>query len=451
MAMMHAVHRQFPGQRVTIAHMNHHAREGSDADEAFVREAAAGLGLGFEAGHWRPTRDTHFEADARRARHEWLAQVAADANAASVMTAHTLDDQVETVLMRLARGAGPWGLGGIRSCRKLPGTTVDLVRPMLNLSRGDVLGYLDAIDVRFHEDPTNADVEHQTRAWIRHVVVPQLTSRLNPRFREAVGHFTELQAEEQGGLDDLVRRRAEKLGVAHFEAGVLRISLRSYRSFGPSWLRRRLLRKLWNDYGLPQRSMTHDRWVEIDRRICRSLRRGETGKFPLPGRMRLDIRLDEAVISLDSQGPIDVEVDPGPFGDLAIELPFPGQIEIERIRIVVEKVHEVPTFSQMRRIAGLCAALDTAMLRPPLVLRRPLPGDRFDPLGMNGKHQKLTDYLRIRGIKGLMKSEAWVVEDRAGIVWIVGQGVSERAKVRTTTESVCLIRVEQGHESKGTS
>ena len=59
------------------------------------------------------------------------------------------------------------------------------------------------------------------------------------------------------------------------------------------------------------------------------------------------------------------------------------------------------------------------MLRPPLVLRRPLPGDRFDPLGMEGKHQKLTDYLRIRGIKGLMKSEAWVVEDEGRLLAVL--------------------------------
>ncbi len=451
MSMLHAVYRRFPGQRLIVAHMNHHAREDSDADESFVHEAADHLGLDFEAGQWRPQRASHFEADARRARHEWLAQVAANAQAAAVMTAHTLDDQVETVLMRLARGAGPWGLAGIRASRTLPGGGADLVRPMLPLCRRDVLAYLESLGIPFREDPTNADVENQTRAWIRHVVVPQFTDRLNERFRDAVGTFAGLQAEEQEGLEILVRRRAERLGIARFEAGALSLSLAGYRSFGPAWLRRRLLRSLWSEHGLPQRSMSHDRWVEIDRYICRSLKFGESGSFCLPGRMTLVITSGETSFAKFARDTGTESPDVRPGGSPRVELPCPGHIEVENMRIVAETVVDVPTFSQMRRIAGHCATLDAAALRPPLVLRKPVPGDRFDPLGLAGKHQKLTDYLRIRGIKGQAKAAAWIVEDRAGIVWVVGQGVSERAKVQSTTARVCMIRVEHETETKGTS
>jgi len=451
MSMLHAVRRRFPGQRLIVAHMNHHAREGSDADEAFVHEAVANLGLDFEAGHWRPVRASHFEADARRARHEWLAEVAANARAAAVMTAHTLDDQVETVLMRLARGAGPWGLAGIRPSRTLPGGVADLVRPMLPLSRGDVLAYVESLGIPFREDPTNADVENQSRAWIRHVVVPQFTDRLNVRFRDAIGNFADLQAEEQEGLERLVRRRAGKLGIARFEAGVLSISLAGYRSFGPAWLRRRLLRTLWSEHGLPQRSMSHDRWVEIDRYIRSSIESGESACFPLPGRMKLEITSGEAAFAKFSRDAGGEPPEDRPGGSPSVAMPCPGHVEVESMRIVAETVVDVPTFSQMRRIAGHCAALDAAALRPPLVLRKPVPGDRFDPLGLGGKHQKLTDYLRIRGIKGQSKAAAWIVEDRAGIVWVVGQGVSERAKVQATTARVCMIRVEHVNDTKGTS
>lgn len=451
MAMMHAMHRRFPDRLMIVAHMNHHAREGSDADESFVRVGAAGLGLGFECGHWRPERSSHFEADARTARHEWLAQIATNFNASAVMTAHTRDDQVETVLMRLARGAGPWGLGGIRPCRKLPGGAADLVRPMLEISRDEVLAYLESLGVGFRDDPTNADVANQTRAWIRHVIVPQFTQRLNPRFRDAVGQLAELQAEEQAGLDALVHRKSEKLGVVAFESGVMRLSLRGYRSFGPAWLRRRLLRMIWTDHGLPQRSMSHDRWVEIDRHISRSVRRGTTGRYPLPGRMTLEITSTEALIFAVDHDSERASQIVRQSGSAVVELPYPGEVEVGSLRIVLETVREIPSISHMRRIAKRCCALDTAVLEPPLVLRKPLPGDRFDPLGMGGRHQKLTDYLRIRGIKGEAKAEAWLVEDRAGIVWVVGQGVSERAKVRATTESVCMIRIEHGHETRGSS
>jgi tRNA(Ile)-lysidine synthase len=449
MAMLHALHRSFAGQRMIVAHMNHHARAASDDDEAFVRHVAGQLGIEFEAGHWRPARKSHFEIDARNARHNWLAQLAERIDASAILTAHTLDDQVETVLMRLARGAGPSGLAGIRPCRKLSSISAELVRPMLRLRRTEILEYSNALGIVFREDPTNSDIENQTRAWVRHVLVPQFESRLNPKFREAVSHFAELQEAEQHGLDQLVTDKANQAEVAHFEAGSLHISLPGYNSFGPSWLRIRMLRSKWSNSDLPQLGMTLSHWRELDRRIVRAAKYGEKIRFELPSRVMLEFDHAHAVISRTDQ---DFEIDDRekrPDRIDSIALPCPGAVEVGDFRFVTERSIEIPNSETILQVAGTVAMLDVANVRPPLVVRHPIPGDRFDPLGMGGKHQKLTDYLRVRCIKGRNKMLTWIVEDQEGILWVVGHGISQRAVVGPKTEAIWKIRVENSRMDKG--
>lgn len=459
MAMLHSIHRMFAGHRLIVAHMNHHAREESDADERFVREATESLGLHFEVGHWRPERNSHFESDARRARHEWFTSLAGKWEAGAVMTAHSQNDQAETVLMRLARGSGPIGMSGIRPFRSMiPGRT-DLVRPLLRVSRGEILEYSKERGIAFREDPTNADVNHQTRAWVRHVLVPQFEERLNPRFREAVAHFVEIQAEEQDALDKIVRRRARKRAVARFVDAAMHIRLSAYRSFGQEWLRRRLLRTLWADHALPQHGMTRSHWILLDMYLQAGTESKCKGVLSLPGGIELKVFEDHAEITRNQdsrnssvrhhkiQG-----TEPEKQSQCHFELPCPGGVRLEDELVVeAEGPLEVPAIDMIRELSGPCAILDAAKLKPPLVLRRPVPGDRFDPIGLEGRHQKLTDYLRVRGFKGRNKANAWLLEDIAGIVWILGHGISERAKVTDSTQSVWTFRIAAGTNSKDRS
>src|SRR5262245_39231076 len=131
--------------RLSVAHLNHHAR-GSDSDDdaEFVADLAASLGLPYDPGDWTPTRPAHFESDARRARYRWLAEVAQGRGAKFVAVGHTRDDQAETILFRILRGTGPRGLGGIPAERALTGA-VRLVRPLLDASRDELRAYLAEI------------------------------------------------------------------------------------------------------------------------------------------------------------------------------------------------------------------------------------------------------------------------------------------------------------------
>ena len=173
------------GVRLTVAHLDHGARgDASVTDARFVAELAETLGIPFDLGHWRPSRPGHFEADARRARYEWLATVARERGASAVAVGHTRDDQAETILHRILRGTGPMGLAGIRPSRRLA-DGIALIRPILGATRLELRAYLDAIDQAYRDDPTNLDVR-RTRARVRHDLLPKLAEDYNPRVAEAL-------------------------------------------------------------------------------------------------------------------------------------------------------------------------------------------------------------------------------------------------------------------------
>ncbi len=175
------------GLQLSVAHLNHGVRgEEASADAAFVAALARSLDLPFVLGTWQPTRGTHFESDARRARYDWLTKIARERGASVIAVGHTSDDQAETILHRLIRGTGPRGLVGMRSHRALAtDRQLRLVRPLLRASRQEIRDYLAALDQPYREDVSNADLS-RTRARIRHDLLPKLAAEYNPRVTHAL-------------------------------------------------------------------------------------------------------------------------------------------------------------------------------------------------------------------------------------------------------------------------
>src|SRR5262249_33361389 len=142
---------------IIAAHLNHMLRGAeSDGDEKFVTELAERSGLTCSVERIdvadRTNKDRHnLEATARRIRYDFLRRVAESCGAEMVMTAHTQDDQAETILMRLLRGSGPEGLRGIHQIRNL-GQKVKLIRPMLGITREEVIMHCEHYGVAFRTD-----------------------------------------------------------------------------------------------------------------------------------------------------------------------------------------------------------------------------------------------------------------------------------------------------------
>ncbi|HSD10536.1 MAG TPA: tRNA lysidine(34) synthetase TilS, partial [Candidatus Binatia bacterium] len=217
-------------RRVGVAHVNHHLRgRDSDRDQAFVARLAARFGCEFHAVDATISGRANLEERAREARYRALRAVAAREGFHRIATGHTLDDQAETVLHRLIRGAGIGGLGGIR-----PKRADRVIRPLLDVSRAEVLAYLQKRKLRYRVDRSNA-VGRFTRNRIRHRLLPLLERHFNPAIRTALGRLAGLSRDDEAVLEALAERRARIGPGAGLECGLLRRA--------PAALQRRMIRR----------------------------------------------------------------------------------------------------------------------------------------------------------------------------------------------------------------
>jgi len=252
-ALLHAL--TTCGFACTVAHVNHQLRGAeSDADELFVKELAAKLGVGF-----RSTRidllkhGGNLEAAARRVRYEWLNQVAVDVGASWIATGHTANDQAETVLHRLIRGTG---LQGLRGIGRAGGVSPLILRPLLTVTRREVQEFLHSLNQPYRTDSSNADPRF-TRNRIRAELVPLMES-FNPEVVAVLSQLAE-QAHEAFSYLELHAREMLIL-LEKPRAGDTIILNREYATM-PKILLRQMLRLIWEREGWPMGEMDYDHWT----------------------------------------------------------------------------------------------------------------------------------------------------------------------------------------------
>lgn len=263
-ALLRALQMIYP-ETLTVAHINHQLRGSeSDGDESFVRELASRLDLPVRVKSVDVAKEAtgaNLEATARRVRYEFFAEVAAEVGAGWVATGHTADDQAETVLHRLIRGSGLQGLRGIQPIRGLTPLAHQpaIVRPLLTITRADVLGYLGSLNQSFREDSSNTDRQF-TRNRLRHELLPLLKT-FNPAIVASLGQlasqageaFDVLEADAAQLLSDAELPRAGNWLI--FDAAKL-AEAHPYRV-------RELLRLLWQREGWSNSNMTADHWTRL--------------------------------------------------------------------------------------------------------------------------------------------------------------------------------------------
>jgi tRNA(Ile)-lysidine synthase len=287
-ALLRAVQAAQPGP-VVAAHFNHQLRgDESDGDERFVADLVAGLSatgvssLSFVCGRLdvaaaARTAKANLESTARRARYAWLVDVARAAGAGWVAVGHTADDQAETVLHRLLRGAGIQGLRGIAERRELA-AGVRLVRPLLRTTRAEIVAYLEALGQRYRCDSSNADLQ-RTRNRIRRELLPHLTTRYNPAVAAVLARLA-TQADElfrdQAAAAAALVAAAERPRAGDrliFDLVCLKSATRR--------LVRAALRMVWAREGWPVDAMTFERWQRLTDLVF-----GDATAMDLAGRLR---------------------------------------------------------------------------------------------------------------------------------------------------------------------
>jgi tRNA(Ile)-lysidine synthase len=272
---------------LVIAHLNHRLRgEESDADEAFVRALRASLTA---AGHIglelccegidvaARAEGQNLEEIARQVRYEWLAGVAREYRLELVATGHTADDQAETVLHRLLRGSGLQGLRGIAAQRELE-SGIAVIRPLLAVSRADVLAYLAERGQVYRTDSSNAD-PGRTRNRIRHELLPLLAAHYNPGVKHILCRLADQAEELFDSLEPQARRLLSEAELPR--AGTLLIFDRARLAAAPRHLVREAFRLAWSREGWPMGRMGYAEWERLA-----AVASGEAAAAEFPGGVR---------------------------------------------------------------------------------------------------------------------------------------------------------------------
>ena len=426
-ALVHGLAALRPDLSLTIhlAHLNHRLRPEAAEDAAFV--AAMGRALGLE--HHQDGADPRtlaareglsIEDASRRLRYEFLVGVAHDSGASVIATGHTLDDQAETVLMRLLRGSGLDGLAGIPPVRESGG--VRIVRPLIETARAEVEAYIRSVGAQWREDATNRDLAI-LRNRIRRVLLPILEG-YNPDVKQALARVAALLRDEADAIETL--GAAQIAGVLSGDPPAVQVAVSPFARL-PVALQRRALR------GAVRRvrgNLRATRFVHIEGARHLVLE-GQVGSWlSLPGGVRIARLTDTAEVTVGEPAP-----PPGVY-----RLPVPGRVVAVEFGVHLT-AEEVPGDRLAAQAAGAeVVVLDRGQVGDELVLRGPRPGDRFAPAGMGGRTKMVAEYLSDEKVPRHRRLYVPVLTTEHGaIVWIVGMRGAETAK--TTAVTTRAVRV----------
>jgi len=453
------------------AHLNHQLRGGdADQDEAFCAAFTRQLGVPFVseradvAGLARAQKRS-IEDTARSVRYAFLERAATSLHADAIAVAHTKQDQAETFLLRLVRGAGTRGLAAIhpRAGR--------VIRPLLDLDRAALRDYLAARDEAFREDSTNADVAIP-RNRVRHELIPYLRSHFSPGVTDVLARAAELARQDEDFLHDQAIKLAARVVLSDV---AVRLDVPGLVG-APRALSSRVVHAALQRLAGPK-SIHFD---HVDRLLALAAdpASGEGHALSLPGQtavrvgdsivLRPEIRKRERgpiapksrsgegglVAPKSRRSRVAAEADEGGLvhrsaqreggNSFAFSLSIPGEVRLGTRAVGAERLAGLPgPAGCQRKWVGrgdeVGVAADSLTL--PLGIRSRRPGDKFRPLGAPGR-RKLQDFLVDRKVRREDRDTVpLVVDGQDRIVWVVGQSVAEDFRVTDPSQGVILLKV----------
>jgi tRNA(Ile)-lysidine synthase len=437
-ALLYALHDLAPrfGYRLTAAHLNHRLRGAeSDSDEAFVRELCATLcvELVVERASDLDPAAPNLEERAREVRYSFLTAAATRLGVSFIATAHQVDDQAETVMLRLLRGAGAAGLGAMAESITLAPGGVTILRPMLHASRHEVLRYLDSIGARFVSDSSNAH-----RGFLRNRVRIELLPALDRDFAPELRRRLAALATEMRELDDYVACAARiELGSRLRESvtgGALDLlDLNGFAGLHPA-LAAALVREFLAARIGNLRRFTR-RHIDDLRRLC--LGESPSASLDLPSGWRAERRYAALLMHRPSAAD-------GPRRAAAAAEGFSASL----VREGVTKVPQAGFVFHSSLMAADAApmplgldeaAFDADLTDAGLLVRNFAPGDRVSPLGMKGS-RKLHDIFVDRKLARSRRRTFPVVTLQGQIAWVPGVARGRVALVTEGTVQVLCLR-----------
>ena len=415
------------GLTLAVVHFNHHLRGAeSDGDEALVRNLAKSLQIDFLRGEAEVRREArerrrNLEAVARELRYRYFFSLVEQGRLDRVATAHTANDQAETVLMRLLRGTGTRGMGGI-----YPVLEGKVVRPFLGLTRAEVMQEIAARELPYRVDSSNLDVRLQ-RNKVRMELLPLLAKEYNPEIFSLLKQLADRSRDDEACLERLARDRAHPWRIR--EGREERIPIRALLEFPPA-LARRVLRQILQIVRGSSHGLAHAH-IESLRRFAAE---AQSGKIQtLPGGAVARKEFSWLVV-----GP--TAGDPG-GGAFSYPVIFPGELAVRELGCTFHfKILERDDPGRAYNLNKL-VGLDPQKLPGGLVLRNWRAGDSFCPVGSRGV-RKLKEFFRERKIPEARRKGWPVLLCEGQIVWVRGFPPAKGVAATDQTQRVLIVEEE---------
>ena len=409
---------------IFAAHLHHGQRAEADKEQQLCQAFCEELGIPFVSGKAdvpRLAKDMKISVEhaGREARYGFFQQAAFQTGCNLIATAHTLSDNVETVLLNLARGSGIAGLAGIPLRRD------NIIRPLMIFTREETRSYCEQLGFWFHDDPANEDLTF-SRARVRHRILPELKA-INPAVDDAIARLAKLAEEEDSFLDSMAAAALEKSelspnGALHFlTADVEAILDKETLSTLPAVLFKRSLRLVAGVLGA---SLT----AEQTEALVRGITNEEKGSVTSEG--------GEVAFEWDANS-IHARI-VAPTEPFRSSLQIPGEIISDEFGWSLTAVENEGINSKVVR-ASLETELDLDKVKGALHFRTAKQGDTMQPLGFNGT-RKLSDLLSEAKLTKAARARLPIICDMVGCLWAPGVCLDSRAAPDSNTKRVVQLR-----------
>jgi tRNA(Ile)-lysidine synthase len=426
---------------IIVAHLDHSLRPESGEEAEAVGKLAAEMGAPFASGkedvqHYAEENQLSLEEAAREMRYRFLFNTAEQHHAQAVAVGHHADDQVETVLMHLLRGAGLAGLRGM-SFRSLPNPwneQIPLIRPLLENWREEIMSYVSERGLEPAMDASNLDTRFY-RNRLRHELIPYLED-YNPGVRPRLWQMADVLREDDNLIQGMVKQ-AQKDCILDEGADYFAFDLEALRKQA-SGIQRRVLRRAIQKLRPGMRNLDYRAITEAQAFIQTP---SSSGEIDLLANLRL-LQEGNKLWLADWEAQLPGENWPQVREGEETKLNIPGEVKLwggwkmsaEWIDVtegLLEQIQQNPNPYQ--------AWLNLNESDLPLTIRSRRAGERFQPLGMGGKSMKISDYMLNKKLPRRARDSWPLVTGPEEIVWVPGYQVGETYRVGQKTRRVLRL------------
>jgi tRNA(Ile)-lysidine synthase len=402
---------------ISLAHCNFKLR-GKDSfkDANFVKNISKSLNIPFftvefETLKYAEENKISIQMAARDLRYNWFQKISKEQNFDYVLTAHHLDDVLETFLINLTRGTGLNGLTGI------PEINGNIVRPLLPFSRNDILIFASKNKLKWREDKSNSSIKY-VRNKIRHKLIPVL-KELNPNLLNSFENTLKNLKGSQQISQDRIKNVLEK--VSEQQENELIFNIKKIKQLNNPKV---YLFELLKDYGFTE-------FEDIE-----ALLTAQSGKQVFSKTHRLlkdrdvliltEIEKNDALLNFEISENTPKTEKPIPLKFETITIPF-------NTKNYQNKILEEVLFDDKNTVS-----LDYDKITFPLIIRKWQKGDYFFPIGLNGK-KKISKFFKDEKLAITAKENIWLLLSNNQIIWVIGHRLDDRFKVTKTTNKILKI------------